>query len=69
MKGYWFSGDYLYLFYNRKDNGPNDLRYRRRTFSSNTWSNYTEIVTDKLSYYDEDFEITKTTNDSIHIYI
>lgn len=60
-------GDYLYLFYNRKDNGPNDLRYRRRTFSSNTWSDYTEIVTDKLSYYDEDFEITKTTNDSIHI--
>jgi len=62
-------GDYLYLFYNCFISGtPNDLRFRTRRVDNTTpWSGFTTIESGKLWDYEDAFEITKTTNDYIHI--
>jgi hypothetical protein len=62
-------GDYLYLFYNCSiADDPNDLKYRtRKADDTQGWSGFTRIETKTLWKYEDAFEVTKTTNDFIHI--
>ena len=61
-------GDYLYLFYNCFISGnPNDLRFRTRNVNTTGWSGFTTIESGTLFDFEDSFEITKTTNDYIHL--
>jgi hypothetical protein len=62
-------GEYLYLFYSRDYTlGPHDLRFRTRRVDNTTgWSDFTTLESVTLYQYEDAFEITKTTNDYIHI--
>ncbi len=62
-------GDYLYLFYNREHPGayPNDLVYKTRLVGGTSWSDFPPLESETLLQYEDTFEITKTTNDYIHI--
>lgn len=58
-------GGYLYLFYNC----PNgyDLKYKTRPLALTNWSEVQTIESGQFDYYEDAFEITKTTNDNIQI--
>ncbi|MEO8231335.1 MAG: T9SS type A sorting domain-containing protein [Ignavibacteriota bacterium] len=58
-------GDYLYLFYNC----PNsyDLKYKTRPLATTSWSGYPPIEAELFWFYEDAFEVTKTTNNFIHI--
>ncbi|NWG28708.1 MAG: hypothetical protein HXY48_09280 [Ignavibacteriaceae bacterium] len=60
---------YLYLFYNREHPGtyPNDLVYKRRSVGGTSWSDFPPLESETLYQFEDAFEITKTTNDNIHI--
>jgi hypothetical protein len=58
-------GDYLYLFYNCSTS--NDLKYKTRLVASTSWSDYPPIESGLVWYYEDAFEITKTTNDDIQV--
>jgi hypothetical protein len=59
-------GDFLYLFYNC-DVTPNALRFRKRSLSTNAWSDYTTLDAGPINTQKIAFEIIKTSNDNIHI--
>jgi hypothetical protein len=58
-------GAYLYLFYNCSNS--NDLKYKTRPVASTSWSDYPPIESGLVWYYEDAFEITKTTNDDIQV--
>ena len=62
-------GDYLYLFCNRFINTshPNDLGFKTRNVDDTIWSDFTPIESGNLYNYEDAFEITKTTNDYLHL--
>lgn len=59
-------GEFLYLFYNC-DVSPNALRFRKRSLSTDIWSDPPATVDPGIRQFDFAFEVTKTTNNDIHI--